>query len=132
MEMRGIILKSLFAGILFVFIAARLVAQIPDEVVTSFRTGNANTLSGYFNQNIEMVVLEHDNVYSKAQAQQIVSNFFSQNKVQEFSIIHQGGKEGARYAIGNLKTGNGTFRVYFLLKNEGSKAYIHQLRIEKQ
>ena len=115
-----------------VFVAARLVAQIPDEVVTSFRTGNANTLSGYFNQNIEMVVLEHDDVYSKAQAQQIVSNFFSQNKAQEFSIIHQGGKEGARYAIGNLKTNNGTFRVYFLLKDEGNKAYIHQLRIEKQ
>ncbi len=130
--MRGIIFKSLFIGILLVFVAARLVAQIPDEVVTSFRTGNANTLSGYFNQNIEMVVLEHDDVYSKAQAQQIVSNFFSQNKAQEFSIIHQGGKEGARYAIGNLKTNNGTFRVYFLLKDEGNKAYIHQLRIEKQ
>lgn len=130
--MRAIIFKRLLAGILFVLIAARLVAQIPDEVVTSFRTGNANTLSGYFNQNIEMVVLEHDDVYSKAQAQQIVSNFFSQNKAQEFNIIHQGGKEGARYAIGNLKTNNGTFRVYFLLKDEGNKAYIHQLRIEKQ
>jgi hypothetical protein len=132
MKMRGIIYKSLIIGILFVFVTARLVAQVPDEVVVSFRTGNANTLSTYFNQNIEMVVLEHDDVYSKAQAQQIVSNFFSQNKAQEFSIIHQGGKEGARYAIGNLKTDNGTFRVYFLLKDAGNKAYIHQLRIEKQ
>lgn len=130
--MRGIILKGLLVGILSVIVSAQLIAQIPDEVVTSFRTGNANTLSGYFNQNIEMVVLEHDDVYSKAQAQQIVSNFFSQNKAQEFSIIHQGGKEGARYAIGNLKTTNGTFRVYFLLKDDGNKAYIHQLRIEKQ
>jgi hypothetical protein len=132
MKMKGIVYKSLIIGILFVFAATRLVAQIPDDVVASFRTGNANTLSDYFNQNIEMVVLEHDDVYSKAQAQQIVSNFFSQNKTQEFSIIHQGGKEGARYAIGNLKTNNGTFRVYFLLKNAGNKAYIHQLRIEKQ
>ncbi|MGV8091782.1 MAG: DUF4783 domain-containing protein [Mangrovibacterium sp.] len=132
MKMKGIVYKSLVIGILFVFTAGRLVAQIPDDVVVSFRTGNANTLSGYFNQNIEMVVLEHDDVYSKAQAQQIVSNFFSQNKAQEFSILHQGGKEGARYAIGNLRTDNGTFRVYFLLKDAGNKAYIHQLRIEKQ
>jgi hypothetical protein len=132
MKMKGIVYKSLVIGILFVFAAGRLVAQIPDDVVVSFRTGNANTLSGYFNQNIEMVVLEHDDVYSKAQAQQIVSNFFSQNKAQEFSILHQGGKEGARYAIGNLRTDNGTFRVYFLLKDAGNKAYIHQLRIEKQ
>lgn len=130
--MRGIIYKSLVIGIMFVFLAIRLVAQIPDDVITSFKTGNASTLSVYFNQNIEMVVLEHDDVFSKAQAQQIVSNFFSQNKAQEFSVIHQGGKEGARYAIGNLITNKGTFRVYFLLKNAGNKSYIHQLRIEKQ
>jgi hypothetical protein len=132
MEMREAIRKSLMLGMVFMLAATRLVAQIPDDVVVSFRTGNATALSGYFNQNIEMVVLEYDDVYSKAQAQQIISNFFSQNKAQEFSIIHQGGKEGARYAIGNLKTDNGTFRVYFLLKDAGNKAYIHQLRIEKQ
>ncbi len=130
--MREAIRKSLMLGMVFMLAATRLVAQIPDDVVVSFKTGNATTLSGYFNQNIEMVVLEYDDVYSKAQAQQIISNFFSQNKAQEFSIIHQGGKEGARYAIGNLKTDNGTFRVYFLLKDAGNKAYIHQLRIEKQ
>lgn len=130
--MRGIIYKSVIIAVLFVFVTASSVAQIPDEVVVSFRTGNANTLSNYFNQNIEMVVLEHDDVYSKAQAQQILSNFFSQNKAQEFSIIHTGGKEGARYAIGNLTTNSGTFRVSVFMKSAGNKAYIHQLRIEKQ
>ncbi len=117
---------------LFLFAVTRLAGQIPDDVVVSFRTGNANTLSVYFNENIEMVVPDHDDVYSRAQAQQIISGFFSQNKAQEFNIIHQGGKEGARYAIGNLKTDKGSFRVYFLLKEAGNKAYIHQLRIEKQ
>ncbi len=132
MEMRGIICKHLITGILVTFAAFRLAAQVPDEVVVSFKTGNAGSLSAFFNQNIEMVVLEHDDVFSKAQAQQIVSNFFSQNKAQEFTIIHQGGKEGARYAIGNLITATGTFRVYFLLKDSGNRSYIHQLRIEKQ
>ncbi|MGD9556418.1 MAG: DUF4783 domain-containing protein [Mangrovibacterium sp.] len=130
--MKGLILRSLFAGMLFLFAVTRLAGQIPDDVVVSFRTGNANTLSVYFNENIEMVVPDHDDVYSRAQAQQIISGFFSQNKAQEFNIIHQGGKEGARYAIGNLKTDKGSFRVYFLLKEAGNKAYIHQLRIEKQ
>lgn len=126
------ICKSLVTGVLVLFAAAQLAAQVPDEVVAGFKTGNAATLSAYFNQSIEMVVLEHDDVFSKAQAQQIVSDFFSRNKAQEFSIIHQGGKEGARYAIGNLVTNNGTFRVYFLLKDAGDKSFIHQLRIEKQ
>ncbi len=113
-------------------VAGHAQAQIPDQILNSLKNGNSKTLAEYFNQNVELVVLENDNVYSKAQAQQIVSKFFSTNTPESFSIIHQGGKEGARYVIGNLKTNNGSFRVYFLLKTSNGKNYIHQLRIEKQ
>jgi len=109
----------------FIIFSNQLKAQIPDEILQSLKTGNSKTLSEYFNQNVEMVVLENDNVYSKAQAQQIVNKFFSSNPPENFTIIHQGGKEGAQYVIGNLITGKGTFRVYFLLKKSGGKDYIH-------
>lgn len=124
--------------LLFFFISGFLIvtnevkAQVPDEIIQSLKSGNSKTLSEYFNQNVELVVLENDNVYSKAQAQQIVNKFFSSNSPESFTIIHQGGKEGAQYVIGNLSTGSGSFRVYFLLKKNNGKDYIHQLRIEKQ
>lgn len=111
-----------------------LKAQIPDEIILSLNSGNAKTLSKYFNDNVELVILDNDNVYSKAQAQQIVGNFFSRFIPVEddaFKIIHDGGGEGAKYVIGNLETQNVTFRVYFLLKQDKGKDYIHQLRIEK-
>lgn len=116
----------------FLFATNNSSAQIPEEITISLTTGNAKVLSDYFNQNVELVVLENDNVYSKAQAKQIVSNFFSKYSPESFDVIHQGGKEGAKYVIGNLKTNNGKFRVYFLLKKNDGKDYIHQLRIEKQ
>lgn len=106
-------------------------AQIPNEILLSLESGNAKVLSGYFNQNVELVVLDNDNVYSKAQAQQIVGNFFSSYPPESFSLVHDSGKEGAKYVIGTLKTKNGSFRVYFLLKQKDGKDYIHQLRIEK-
>ena len=107
-------------------------SQIPDEIVLSIQSGNDVMLASYFNQNVELVVQSHDDVFSKSQAQQIVAEFFKANKPKQFSIIHQGGKDGARYAIGSLVTHTGTFRVYFLLKNKDNNSYIHQLRIEKQ
>ena len=116
----------------FIIYSNQVKAQVPDEILQSLKTGNSKTLSEYFNQNVEMVVLENDNVYSKAQAQQIVNKFFNSNPPENFNIIHQGGKEGAQYVIGNLVTSKGTFRVYFLLKKNGGKDYIHQLRIEEQ
>lgn len=116
----------------FLFASFNSGAQIPDGIILSLQTGNSKVLSGYFNQNVELVVIDNDNVYSKAQAKQIVSNFFSNFTPESFSIIHHGGKEGAKYVIGNLKTNNGNFRVYFLLKKKNGKDYIHQLRIEKK
>lgn len=125
-------IKTIVLGLALLFVASMSFAQIPDDVILSMKTGNATTLSNYFNQNIELVVLDKDDVYSKNQAKQIVASFFNTNAAKKFTIIHQGGKEGARYAIGNLTTNNGAFRVYFLFKKNGQKAYIHQLRIEKQ
>lgn len=110
-------------------------AQVPNEILLSFDTGNSKLLSEYFNQNVELKVLDNENVYSKAQAEQMVSNFFSNfSPVKEnaFQVIHNSGKEGARSVIGKLNTTKGSFRVYFLLKKSGNKEYIHQLRIDKQ
>ena len=109
--------------------------KIPKNIIVALQTGDAKLLSGYFNLNVELVVLDNDNVYSKSQAQQIVNNFFHNfAPVAEnaFEIIHDSGKADAKYVIGKLKTEKGNFRVYFLLKKKSGKEYIHQLRIEKQ
>jgi hypothetical protein len=107
-------------------------AQIPEDIVASIKTGNSAKLSSYFNDNIELVVLENENVLSKSHAQQIISEFFKKNNPQKFSIVHQGGKGDSNYAIGTLETVNGKFRVYFLIKTINQVSFIHQLRIEKQ
>ncbi len=109
--------------------------KLPNDIIVGLNTGNAKVLANYFNQNVELVVLDNDNVYSKAQAQQIVSNFFNKFPPvvnNAFSVIHNSGKADARSVIGKLKTEKGDFRVYFLLKKSSGKEYIHQLRIEQQ
>lgn len=127
---KKLIILFLLAG--FFSLPNLVQAQIPDEIIQSLKTGNARVLSGYFNQNVELSVPGNDNVFSRAQAQIIVNEFFSSHSPQNFSVIHQGGKEGAQYVIGNLGTRKGSFRVYFLLKKNDGKDYIHQLKIEKQ
>ena len=128
--------KTILSVIILLLFALTVVSQIvnpiPEEILASLKSGNAKTLANFFNQNIELAILENDNVYSKAQAEQIVNNFFSRYIPERFEIIHQGGKEGAHYLIGNLFTKQETFRVYFLLKKTNNKDIIHQLRIEKQ
>ncbi len=98
----------------------------------ALKSGNSTALAKYLNTNVEIVILDNEDVYSRTQAQIILKDFFAKNKPSNFTILHQGGKEGANYIIGNLTTSTKTYRVYYLLKKSGNKSYIQQLRIEDE
>jgi len=105
---------------------------IPEGIILAFKAGNAEELAKHFNANIELVILENEDVYSKTQAEQILRNFFTNHHPASFKIIFEGGKETSRYAIGSLSTSSGNFRVYFLIKDQDGTPLIHQLRIEEE
>jgi hypothetical protein len=104
--------------------------QVSNQIITAFKAGDAKAVAFHFNENIELTILDHENVCSHAQGEQILKDFFSRNKPNDFLITHQGGK-GSLYAIGKLSTSNGNFRVYFQIKPKANKPQIIQLRIDK-
>lgn len=106
--------------------------EVPRDIAIAFKVGSAEELARYFNNTIELVILEKEDVYSKIQAQQIIDNFFTDYYPKSFEFIHQGGKEDSKFAIGKLVTFNGTFRVTILIKLKNDKPFIHQLRIETE
>jgi hypothetical protein len=104
--------------------------KIPGEISIAFKTGNASQLSKYINSTVQLLLLDKEDFYKKNVAETILKDFFEEYKTKEFVIIHQGGINDAQYAIGNLKTEKGNFRVYFLLKKVDQELLIHQIRIE--
>ncbi len=104
--------------------------QIPDQIISGIKAGDAKIVASHFNENIELVVVDRELVCSKAQGEQILKDFFARNKPSDFKITHQGGDDSS-YAIGKMQTGNGNFRVYLTLKSKGGKSHIVQLRIDK-
>ncbi|MDP4188383.1 MAG: DUF4783 domain-containing protein [Bacteroidota bacterium] len=124
---------AFFSVVLFSEAEAKpLMKEIPAGIISAFKSGNAKELAVYFNSNIEMSVLDDENIYSRAHAEQLIKEFFAKYPPRNFIILHEGGKEGSKYAIGNLITTNGIFRVYFLLKEREGNPLIHQLRIEPE
>ncbi len=127
---------KLKSGFVLLFILWLLVnplisfSQIPQQIISGLKAGDAKSVASNFYENIELVVIDRELVCSQAQGEQILKDFFIRNKPQDFKITHQGGDDSS-YAIGKLQTVNGNFRVYFLLKSKGGKAQIVQLRIDK-
>jgi hypothetical protein len=106
--------------------------KIPENIVLSFKAGNAAELAKFFHSNVELIILENEDVYSRSQAEQIIRKFFLEHKPVSFKVIHEGGSENSRYAIGRLKTEEQSYRVYILIKKQEESPLIHQLRIEEE
>lgn len=106
--------------------------KIPEGIAVSLKAGNAEELAKFFHNNVELIILEKEDVYSRSQAEQIIRKFFLDHKPRGFKIIFEGGKENSRYAIGSLTTEVTTYRVYILIKKQDGDPLIHQLRIEEE
>jgi hypothetical protein len=107
-------------------------AEVPAAMVDAIKTGNSAQLSAYFNTSIELAIPGKEEIFSAQQAELIMKDFFAKHVPSAFVILHKGGKEGSQYAIGNLTTSNGNFRVTLWIKVKDSKPYIHQLRFEQE
>ncbi|HNR49531.1 MAG TPA: DUF4783 domain-containing protein [Bacteroidia bacterium] len=124
---------QLLLSLMMVFAVAKA-ADVFDDIGSAIRTGDARQIARYFNNNVDLTVFNQEEVYSKAQAEMVLKDFFSKNSPKSFTIIHRGvSKEGARYAIGTLTTTQGqNIRTYFFFKESGGMAYIQELRFEKE
>jgi hypothetical protein len=104
--------------------------KVTEGISMAIRAGNVVELSKYLNSTVELLLLDREDFYKKNVAETILRDFFNEHKTKNFALRHQGAKNNAQYAIGNLQTEKGNFRVYFLLKAIGNELLIHQIRIE--
>jgi hypothetical protein len=112
--------------------AAQEQTTIPGGIFIAIKAGNAAELSKYLNSTVELQLLDKEDFYKKNVAESILKDFFSTYPTKDFIVRHQGAKNDAQYAIGNLETEKGDFRVYILLKKVDQELLIHLIRIESE
>ena len=113
----------------FVLSSFRTAASI-DEVVNALKTGNVSAMVPYFDNTIEITLPDKANSYSKTQAELVLKDFFINNPVKGFTVIHKGQNAGYIYCIGTLVTKNGNFRTTIQMKQKKDGEVIQELRFE--
>lgn len=104
--------------------------DVPPEIISAIESGDAARISSFLNNNVELVVENKNDVYSKQQATSIITEFFRNKRVASFQVIHKGNKDSSIFFIGNMRTNSGVFRVYVLTRRNANQNLIQQLRIE--
>lgn len=102
-----------------------------DDVISALRSGNSAELSNYFDESIELTLPDKSDSYSKAQAQLIVKDFFSNNGVKGFELKHKGdAPSGGHFCIGTLQTNAGNFRTNVFMKAKNGREVVKEIRFQ--
>ncbi len=122
---------SLFALTIAVFCSEGLNLE---DISRALRNGDVDTLAKYFDDQLELAIVNEEDIYSKDVAKEKVRQFFARNKPSSFNQIHKGQSKGnaSHYCIGNLKTTSSTYRVYIYMKKERDRYWIKELRFDKE
>ena len=118
-----------FLSVIAVLSSFTLFSSI-DEIVAALKAGNSSTIAQYFDNTVEITLPDKSNSYSKSQAEVVLRDFFNNNPVKSFTILHKGENGGSEYCIGTLATKNGSFRTTVFMKQKSSKQTLQEIRFE--
>lgn len=108
-------------------------ADIADDLAANFRQGNSKEIAKSFAPSIELIIIDQEDVYNRAQAEQILKDFFLKNPPTKTSIIHKlSNSPNYRLTILSLTTKTEKFRVTITMKKTGNAFLITELRIEPE
>ncbi|WP_432708470.1 DUF4783 domain-containing protein [Pedobacter sp.] len=98
-----------------------------------FKSGNSREIAKNFNSTVELSITNNGDVYSKAQAEQILRDFFVKHYATNATIVHQiNTNPNLRFGILNLETRQGRYRVSITSKKANNAFLITELRIDPE
>ena len=93
--------------------------------------GDAEKLSAWFSDNLEVTIFSNSNDSSRNQAKQIMKTFFKSYTPRSFRVSHKAGRPNMKYALGVLSAGGEMFQVTLFVGLKGSEYKIQQIKIER-
>lgn len=130
--------KILFLCLLTIFamfLSQRTYAQdngydVFNPIAKYLKLGDAEKLSAWFSDNLEITIFSDSNDSSRNQARQIMKSFFNSYTPRSFEITHKAGRSNMKYALGTLNAGGEVFIVTIFVNYKDNGYKIQHLKIE--
>ena len=125
-----------FAALIAMFSCAGAHAQdsgydVFNPISKYLSIGDAEKLSAWFSDNLEVTIFSDSNDSSRNQALQIMKSFFRSYTPRSFEITHKAGRSNMKYALGTLNAGGEMFLVTIFVNCKDTEYKIQQLKIER-
>ncbi len=125
--------KYLFLNTLLVITVATLLSFTQkDDIVAALKTGSVEKMAKYFDSMVDVSLPGKSNSFSKGQAELVIKDFFTLNKVKSFELQHSGSNPSSNFIIGTLVTNGGTYRTTVYMRTKGDKNLIQGIEFEQK
>ncbi|MBR2856788.1 MAG: DUF4783 domain-containing protein [Bacteroidales bacterium] len=133
--MNKVIVGAILAVVAFLS-GAKALAQdsgydVFNPIAKYLAKGDADKLSAWFSDNLEVTIFSTSNDSSCNQARQIIKSFFKSYTPRSFEITHKAGRSNMKYALGTLNAGGELFNVTIFVSYKDSDYRIQHLKIER-
>lgn len=130
------LLINSFAALIAMFSCAGAYAQdsgydVFNPISKYLSSGDAEKLSAWFSDNLEVTIFSDSNDSSRNQALQIMKSFFRSYTPRSFEITHKAGRSNMKYALGTLNAGGEMFLVTIFVGYDNTSYKIQHLKIER-
>lgn len=134
-QMNRFILNTLTAAVAL-FSYAGVKAQdagydVFNPIAKYMALGDAEKLSAWFSDNLEVTIFSDSNDSSRNQARQIMKSFFRSYAPRSFEITHKAGRSNMKYALGTLNAGGEMFVVTIFVGYNDTAYKIQHIKIER-
>lgn len=124
-------LLYLFIGFSLLHYPKHAQKDLIDGLAMNFRDANSKEIGKSFAPTLEFILLDEEDVYSKAQGEQILKDFFLKYPPVKAVVLHKiNNNQNFRFGVLTLSTGKGEFRISITLKKIDKDYLITELRIE--
>lgn len=124
--------RALLLSLLSIFFVSSAFTPISglEDVIGALRAGNAQEISKYVDDNIEISMPGKTDSYSRSQAVMVLKDFFENNTVKGFEVQFKGENGGNQFCIGKLLTKSGSYRTTVFMKTKDGKQLVKEIRFQ--
>jgi len=125
--------NSVVLLLLYTSFSTSFLVDAIDRIAALLQQGQARELVKQFSASVELNILNDEKVVSRTQAETMLNNFFAANKPVAVKVIHRmNTNPNLSFAVTQLRTNIGNFRVSYSIKNTNGNQEVTELRIESE
>ena len=102
-----------------------------EDLISSLEIRNSKEISNYFDSNSEIIINEKVSKGNKFQLTKTLDNFFTENNLREFKIIHKGDTQNnIIYMLAEYSSNDDIYKVFLTLLKAERKYIIQKFKID--